>query len=61
LTEKELPMDSTQAESASLVSRREALMLVGAMAAMRSAGAVEAGMLQPATLDHVNLSGGERR
>ena len=48
-------MDSTQAERASLVSRREALMLVGAMAAMRSASAAEAGVLQPTTLDHVNL------
>ena len=48
-------MDSTQAECAALVSRREALLLAGAMAAMRSAGAAEAGMLQPATLDHVNL------
>src|SRR5262249_4388533 len=48
-------MDSTQALRASLVSRREALMLVGAMAAMRSTGAAEAGTLQPATLDHVNL------
>jgi catechol 2,3-dioxygenase-like lactoylglutathione lyase family enzyme len=48
-------MDLTQAVRASLVSRREALMLMGAMPMMRGANAAEPGMLQPATLDHVNL------
>jgi catechol-2,3-dioxygenase len=43
------------------VSRREALALVGALAAMRGAwgaggaGAAEAGILQPVSLDHVNI------
>jgi catechol 2,3-dioxygenase-like lactoylglutathione lyase family enzyme len=48
-------MDLTQEVSASLVSRRNALMLLGAMAVMRGADAAEPGMLQPATLDHVNI------
>jgi catechol 2,3-dioxygenase-like lactoylglutathione lyase family enzyme len=48
-------MDLRQAEGASLFSRREALTLLGTMAVMRGAGAADAGMLQPATLDHVNL------
>jgi catechol 2,3-dioxygenase-like lactoylglutathione lyase family enzyme len=46
------------------VSRREALVLAGALAAMRGAwgalaaggaGAAEAGILQPVSLDHVNI------
>ena len=40
-------MDLTQAVRASLVSRREALMLLGAMTVMRSVDAAEPGMLQP--------------
>jgi catechol 2,3-dioxygenase-like lactoylglutathione lyase family enzyme/predicted enzyme related to lactoylglutathione lyase len=38
-----------------LMSRREALTLLGAAAIMRSAGAAEAGLLQPVSLDHVNI------
>jgi len=42
------------------VSRRQALALMGALAAMRgagagAAGAAEAGILQPVSLDHVNI------
>jgi len=48
-------MDLTQAVRASLVSHRETLMLLGAMTVMRSVEAAEPGMLQPATLDHVNI------
>jgi hypothetical protein len=48
-------MNLTEAVRGGLVSRREALTLLGAMAAMHSADAADPGMLQPATLDHVNL------
>jgi catechol-2,3-dioxygenase len=48
-------MNLTEAVRGGLVSRREALTLLGATAAMRSADAADPGMLQPATLDHVNL------
>ena len=37
------------------VSRRHALALLGAIAATRGAGAAEAGIMQPLTLDHVNI------
>jgi catechol 2,3-dioxygenase-like lactoylglutathione lyase family enzyme len=39
----------------SLVSRRTALVLLGAIAALPEAGAAEAGLLQPVSLDHVNI------
>jgi catechol 2,3-dioxygenase-like lactoylglutathione lyase family enzyme len=38
-----------------LLSRRDTLTLLGAVAATRGANAAEPGILQPATLDHVNL------
>jgi catechol 2,3-dioxygenase-like lactoylglutathione lyase family enzyme len=38
-----------------LVSRRHAVMLLGAVAAVRGAGAAEPGILQPVSLDHVNI------
>src|SRR5215467_4058717 len=38
-----------------LFSRRDTLTLLGALAATRGASAAEPGILQPATLDHVNL------
>ena len=38
-----------------MVSRRQTLMLLGAVAAVRSAGAAESGILQPVSLDHVNI------
>ena len=38
-----------------LVSRRQALAVLGAFAIMRSAGAAEAGLVQPVSLDHVNI------
>jgi len=38
-----------------LFSRRDTLTLLGAVAATRGANAAEPGILQPATLDHVNL------
>jgi catechol 2,3-dioxygenase-like lactoylglutathione lyase family enzyme len=39
----------------SSVSRREALALLGAALAVRSAGAAEPGIMQPVSLDHVNI------
>ena len=48
-------MDHVQGVCARLVSRRQALMLLGAVAAVRSAGAAESGILQPLSLDHVNI------
>ena len=37
------------------VSRRQALVLLGTLAATRSAGAAEQGLMQPVSLDHVNI------
>jgi catechol 2,3-dioxygenase-like lactoylglutathione lyase family enzyme len=48
-------MDPARGVHPALVSRREALALLGAMAAVRGAGAAESAMLQPTTLDHVNI------
>jgi catechol 2,3-dioxygenase-like lactoylglutathione lyase family enzyme len=48
-------MDLTHTLRRGLVSRRQALAFMAAMAAVRGAGAAEPGMLQPATLDHVNI------
>jgi catechol 2,3-dioxygenase-like lactoylglutathione lyase family enzyme len=48
-------MDHAQGMRAGMVSRRGALALLGAMAAMRGAGAAETGILQPVSLDHVNI------
>jgi catechol 2,3-dioxygenase-like lactoylglutathione lyase family enzyme len=38
-----------------LVSRRQALVLLGALAATRAAGAAEPALMQPLSLDHVNI------
>jgi catechol 2,3-dioxygenase-like lactoylglutathione lyase family enzyme len=46
-------MDHVQ--GAGLISRRQAVILLGAVAAARSAGAAEPGILQPVSLDHVNI------
>jgi catechol 2,3-dioxygenase-like lactoylglutathione lyase family enzyme len=48
-------MDYVQGVRAGSLSRRHALMLLGAVAAARSAGAAESGILQPVSLDHVNI------
>ena len=48
-------MDLTQGARKDLVSRREALTLLGAIAAVRSAGAAEQAIMQPVSLDHVNI------
>jgi catechol 2,3-dioxygenase-like lactoylglutathione lyase family enzyme len=48
-------MDYVQGVRAGSLSRRHALMLLGAVAAVRSAGAAESGILQPVSLDHVNI------
>jgi hypothetical protein len=48
-------MDYAQGIRAGLVSRRVALALLGAMAAVRSAGAAEQAIMQPLSLDHVNV------
>src|SRR5438552_4920691 len=37
------------------VSRRQTLMLLGALAATRTAGAAEPGIMEPVSLDHVNI------
>jgi catechol-2,3-dioxygenase len=48
-------MDLAQGVRKDLVSRREALALLGAMAATHSAGAAEQAIMQPVSLDHVNI------
>jgi catechol 2,3-dioxygenase-like lactoylglutathione lyase family enzyme len=48
-------MDHAPVVRAGSVSRRDALALLGAMAAMRSAGAAEQAIMQPLSLDHVNI------
>jgi catechol 2,3-dioxygenase-like lactoylglutathione lyase family enzyme len=48
-------MNLAQRAVKDLVSRRQALVLLGAVAAMRSAGAAERAITQPVSLDHVNI------
>jgi catechol 2,3-dioxygenase-like lactoylglutathione lyase family enzyme len=48
-------VDHAPGVRAGSVSRRDALALLGAMAAMRSAGAAEQAIMQPLSLDHVNI------
>jgi predicted enzyme related to lactoylglutathione lyase len=48
-------MKLAQGAHQELVSRRTALMLLGAAAAPRSAGAAEQAIMQPVSLDHVNI------
>jgi catechol 2,3-dioxygenase-like lactoylglutathione lyase family enzyme len=48
-------MDYVKGVRAGSLSRRHALMLLGAVAAVHSAGAAESGILQPVSLDHVNI------
>jgi catechol 2,3-dioxygenase-like lactoylglutathione lyase family enzyme len=48
-------MDPARGARPGSISRRQTLTLLGAMAAMRSAGAAESAILRPATLDHVNI------
>jgi catechol 2,3-dioxygenase-like lactoylglutathione lyase family enzyme len=48
-------MDHLRGLPARLVSRRRALVLLGAVAAVRGVGAAESGILQPVSLDHVNI------
>ncbi len=48
-------MDHVKGVCARLVSRRQTLMLLGAVAAVRSAGAAEQGILVPISLDHLNI------
>jgi hypothetical protein len=48
-------MHLTQRAYKDLVSRREALTLLAAIAAVRSAGAAEQAIMQPVSLDHVNI------
>src|SRR5438128_8201764 len=55
LTRKEVPMDHTRGICPGSVSRRQTLMLLGALAATRTAGAAESAMMQPVSLDHVNI------
>ena len=48
-------MDLAQGAVKDLVSRRHALVLLGAVAAMRGAGAAERAITEPVSLDHVNI------
>ena len=48
-------MDLAQGARKDLVSRRQALMLLGAVAAVHSADAAEQAIMQPVSLDHVNI------
>jgi catechol 2,3-dioxygenase-like lactoylglutathione lyase family enzyme len=48
-------MDLTRGVRQDLVSRREALAMLGAVAAVRSAGAADQAIMQPVSLDHVNI------
>jgi catechol 2,3-dioxygenase-like lactoylglutathione lyase family enzyme len=48
-------MDLARGVRKDLVTRREALMLLGTLAAVRSAGAAEQAIMQPISLDHVNI------
>jgi catechol 2,3-dioxygenase-like lactoylglutathione lyase family enzyme len=48
-------MDHAQRIRAGMVSRRETLALLGAMAAIPSASAAEPAIMQPVSLDHVNV------
>jgi catechol 2,3-dioxygenase-like lactoylglutathione lyase family enzyme len=48
-------MDLAQGARKDLVSRRGALVLLGAVAAVRGADAAEQAIMQPVSLDHVNI------
>jgi catechol 2,3-dioxygenase-like lactoylglutathione lyase family enzyme len=48
-------MDHVRGVHAGLVSRRKALALLGAIATARGAGAAEQAIMQPVSLDHVNV------
>jgi catechol 2,3-dioxygenase-like lactoylglutathione lyase family enzyme len=48
-------MDLAQGERKGVVSRRQALVLLGAAAAVRGADAAEQAIMQPVSLDHVNI------
>lgn len=48
-------MDLTQRARNDFVSRRKTLMLLGAVAAVRGANAAEQAIMQPVSLDHVNI------
>src|SRR5580692_5161554 len=52
---EELPMDLAQRARKGPVSRREALAMLAAVAATRGAGAAEQAVMQPVSLDHVNI------
>lgn len=48
-------MDAAQGACRDSVSRRQALVLLGAVAVMPGAGAAEGAIAQPVSLDHVNI------
>src|SRR6266851_4515570 len=48
-------MDLAHGVRTGVVSRRQAIALLGAVVAMRSAGAAEQAIMQPISLDHVNI------
>jgi hypothetical protein len=48
-------MDLAQGARKGVVSRRQALVLLGAAAAVRGADAAEQAIMQPISLDHVNI------
>ena len=48
-------MDLAQGARKDLVSRRQTIVLLGAATAVRSADAAEPAIMQPVSLDHVNI------
>jgi catechol 2,3-dioxygenase-like lactoylglutathione lyase family enzyme len=52
---EEVPMNLAQRARKDLISRRQALALLGAVAAVRDADAAEQAIMQPVSLDHVNI------
>src|SRR5258705_5035782 len=52
---EEVPMHLAQGARKDLVPRRQAIVLLGAAAAVRRADAAEPAIMQPVSLDHVNI------
>src|SRR5215472_15242788 len=50
-----MPMDRAQGARKDLISRRQTLTLLATIAAVRGVGAAEQAIMQPVSLDHVNI------
>src|SRR5215468_3201950 len=50
-----MPMDRAQGARKDLISRRQTLSVLAAMVAVGNAGAAEQAIMQPVSLDHVNI------